>query len=98
MNTASMNAVKDNKVYRIREEQKKAYLAQGFDITDDKGNVIERSPKSTVSYAEYEKVKNQLEELQRGMGQQKEEPPEEVKGATSDKKEQTKNGKAKEKP
>ena len=51
-----MKAVKNNKVYTIDETSKSAYLAQGFDITNDDGSVIERSPASTVSYGEYSKV------------------------------------------
>lgn len=51
-----MKAIKDNKVYTVDETTKGAYLAQGFNITDDEGNVIERSPSSTVSYEAYAKV------------------------------------------
>lgn len=51
-----MKAVKNNKVYTIDETAKSVYLAQGFDITDDNGNVIERSPSRIVSYEEYSKV------------------------------------------
>lgn len=51
-----MKAIKENKVYTITETQKDAYLSQGFDITDDKGEIIEHSPKSTVQYSEYEKL------------------------------------------
>lgn len=51
-----MKAIKDNKVYTVDETTKDAYLAQGFNITDDKGKVIERSPSSSVSYEVYSKV------------------------------------------
>lgn len=51
-----MKAIKANKVYTIDENAKAAYLAQGYDITDDAGNVVERSPSSTVSRAEYDKA------------------------------------------
>ena len=61
-----MLAIKANKVYRVDEVSKKSYLAQGYDIADDKGNVIEHSPKSTVPYADYEKVLKQLEETKAG--------------------------------
>ena len=61
-----MKAVKENKVYKIGEQQKGSYLAQGFDITDDKGKIIERSPKSTVPYVEYKKVLDELETLKKG--------------------------------
>ncbi len=51
-----MKAVKGNKVYTVDETSKKNYLAQGYDITDDNFNVIERSPTATVPYREYEKL------------------------------------------
>ncbi len=51
-----MKAIKANKIYTIDEASKDAYLAQGYDIADDDGNVVERSPQSTVKYSEYEKV------------------------------------------
>lgn len=51
-----MKAVKNNKIYTIDETAKSAYLAQGFDIVDDSGKVIEHSPSSTVSYDQYAKV------------------------------------------
>lgn len=56
-----MKAVKDNKEYDITENQKAEYLAQGYDIVQD-GKVIEYSPKKTISYSEYQKVKKELEE------------------------------------
>ena len=51
-----MKAIKDNKVYTVDETTKDAYLAQGFNITDDKGKVIERSPSCSVSEEVYSKV------------------------------------------
>lgn len=51
-----MKAVKNNKVYTIDEASRGTYLSQGFDITDDNGDIIERSPSRTVSYEEYSKV------------------------------------------
>lgn len=53
-----MRAVKANKQYTITENEKKSYLAQGFDIIDDDGT-IEHSPQATVSYSEYEKLLNE---------------------------------------
>lgn len=58
-----MKAVKGNKVYTVDEASKKDYLAQGYDITDDEFNVIERSPTATVPYREYEKVVKENEQL-----------------------------------
>lgn len=58
-----MKAVKGNKVYTVDELSKRDYLAQGYDITDDNYNVIERSPTATVPYREYEKVVKENEQL-----------------------------------
>ncbi len=51
-----MKAVKANKQYTIAETEKAAYLAQGYDIIDDSGAVVEHSPQATVAYSEHEKV------------------------------------------
>lgn len=48
-----MKAVKENKVYTITEQQRKAYAAQGFDITDDNGRIIEYAAGKTVPYTQY---------------------------------------------
>lgn len=53
-----MKAVKANKQYTIAENEKKSYLAQGFDIIDDNG-AIEHSPQATAPYSEYEKLLNE---------------------------------------
>lgn len=58
-----MKAVKGNKVYTVDELSKRDYLAQGYDITDDNYNVIERSPTATVPYREYEKAVKENEQL-----------------------------------
>jgi len=48
-----LKAVKANKEYTITEELKKRYLEDGYDIHDDKGNVIEYSPKKKIEYDKY---------------------------------------------
>ncbi len=58
-----MKAIKGNKVYTVDETSKRAYLSQGFDIVDDKGDIIEHSPVATVPYSEYVKLKTENEEL-----------------------------------
>lgn len=60
-----MLAIKDNKVYRVDENSKSSYLAQGFDICDDNGKVVEYSPSGTVSRADYNRVLAELEALKR---------------------------------
>lgn len=60
-----MLAVKANKQYRVDTSCKDRYLADGFDIADDEGKIIEKSPKATVPYKEYIKLKNELDELKK---------------------------------
>ena len=66
-----MKAVKENKVYEVTEETKKAYLAQGFDIVDDNFNVIERNPTATVPYREYDKLLEENNKLREELAQKK---------------------------
>ena len=58
-----MLAVKDNKVYRTDENSKDSYLAQGFDICDDNGKIVEYSTSGTVSRADYNKLLAELNTL-----------------------------------
>ena len=51
-----MTAEKENKVYTITEEQKATYMAEGFDIRDDEGNMIAYGAGKTVAYEDYMKV------------------------------------------
>ena len=51
-----MTAEKENKVYTITEEQKATYLAEGFDIRDDEGNIIAYGAGKTVAYEDYMKL------------------------------------------
>ena len=58
-----MKAIKDNKVYTVDEVTKKDYLAAGYDIIDDEGVIIEKSPSATVPYSEYARVCAENERL-----------------------------------
>lgn len=58
-----MKAKKENKVYDVNETTKIRYLAEGFDIYDDNGRILEMSDKKTISYEEYEKVLNEIKKL-----------------------------------
>ncbi len=58
-----MKAVKANKEYTVTEENRASYVAQGFDILDDKGKVIQNGKGKTVDYGEYEKLKAAHEKL-----------------------------------
>ncbi|MDE5771361.1 MAG: hypothetical protein K2I06_06995 [Ruminococcus sp.] len=61
-----MLAIKDNKVYRTDENAKNSYLAQGFDICDDNGKIVEYSDFGTVKRADYDKVLAELNALKSG--------------------------------
>lgn len=56
-----LKALKANKEYSIGEEQKTAYLEDGFDIYED-GVLIEHSPKKKIEYGKYAALKKELEE------------------------------------
>jgi len=58
-----MKAIKDNKIYTVDDTSKDAYLAQGYDIYGDNGELIERSPSSTVSRREYDELLNKYNKL-----------------------------------
>ena len=58
-----MVAVKANKQYTITEAEKKSYLAQGYDIIDDAGTVVEHSPLATVPYSRFEAAEAEIEQL-----------------------------------
>lgn len=54
-------AIKANKVYLVNENTKEEFLRQGYNIIDEKGNLVESSEKAKVPYEKYEKVKKELE-------------------------------------
>lgn len=57
-----MEARKENKVYRIDDQQKNSYLKQGFDIYDEDGNIIEYTPLKKIKYSDHLKIVNELRE------------------------------------
>ncbi|EOU1914375.1 hypothetical protein F6J61_05460 [Clostridium perfringens] len=59
-----MKAIKKNKVYTISETEKSYYIAQGYDILDDEGEIISYGAGKSVSYEEYRKVKDRLDLLE----------------------------------
>ena len=71
-----MLAQKDNKTYTITEQEKKMYLADGYDIYSDEGELLERSPSATVSWAVYEKALARIKELEAEFAEKKEAEPE----------------------
>lgn len=62
-----MIAKKDNKEYSVTNESKSIYLKDGYDIYSDEGEIIEYSPKKTISYnehvAEIKTLKEQIANL-----------------------------------
>lgn len=60
-----MRAKKENKVYRITTEAEKArYLKEGFDIYNEKGEIVEHSPLKKIAYGEYDKLKKEKAALE----------------------------------
>ena len=76
-----MKATKGNKVYTIDETQKAMYQAQGYDITDDAGNIIENGAGKSVSYEEYKTLEERALKLEKENKKLKEENKELKKSA-----------------
>lgn len=76
-----MKAVMENKVYTIDETQKAMYQAQGYDIIDDEGNVIQYGAGKSVSYEEYRALEEKVAKLEKENKKLKEENKELKKGA-----------------
>lgn len=76
-----MKATKGNKVYTIDETQKSMYQAQGYDIIDDDGKVIEYGAGKSVSYEEYKALEEKTTKLTNENKKLKEEIKELKKGA-----------------
>lgn len=60
-----MRAIKGNKVYTIVDAEKAFYVKQGFDITDDKGKVIQNGAGKKVSMEEFQVLKEENEKLKK---------------------------------
>lgn len=76
-----MKATKGNKVYTIDETQKATYKAQGYDIIEDDGTVIEYGAGKTVSYEEFKALEEKAVKLEKENKKLKEEIKELKKGA-----------------
>lgn len=66
-----MLAKKLNRVYTISEVEKDAYLKRGFDIVNEKGEIVEASADKKISYAEHIK---KIEELKAALEKANEVP------------------------
>ncbi|WP_394883770.1 hypothetical protein [Clostridium tertium] len=76
-----MKATRGNKVYTIDETQKATYKAQGYDITEDDGTVIEYGVGKSVSYEEYKTLEEKAAKLEKENKKLKDEIKELKKGA-----------------
>lgn len=76
-----MKAVMENKVYTIDETQKTMYQAQGYDIIDDEGKVIQYGAGKSVSYEEYKTLEQKALKLEKENKKLKDEIKELKKGA-----------------
>lgn len=59
-----MKATRGNKVYTIDETQKAMYQAQGYDIVDDEGKIVQYGAGKTVSYEEYKALEEKVSKLE----------------------------------
>lgn len=76
-----MKATKGNKVYTIDETQKESYVAQGYDIVDDEGNMIKYGAGKSVAYEKYKELEEKATKLEKENKKLKEEIKELKKGA-----------------
>ena len=60
-----MKASKDNKVYTIDRNQQEYYIAQGYDISDDEGNIVSYGVGKSVSYKEHKELEEKYAELEK---------------------------------
>jgi hypothetical protein len=80
-----MLAQKDNKTYTISEAEKKMYLADGYDIYSDEGELLERSPSAAVSWAVHERALARIKELEAELAEKEGKESEQSKGGKSKK-------------
>lgn len=76
-----MKATKGNKVYTIDETQQAMYQAQGYDIVEDNGTVIQYGAGKSVSYEEYKALEEKAMKLEKENKKLKKENEELKKGA-----------------
>lgn len=75
-----MKAVKGNKEYTISDTEKRAYIAQGYDILSDDGEIISYGAGKTVPYEKYVELEKENQELKKEFELLKSEPPVENEG------------------
>ena len=58
-----MKALKANKEYTITEQEQERYIAEGYDIADNEGNIIAYGKGKTVPYEKYKEVLEKSEKI-----------------------------------
>lgn len=58
-----MKAIKENRVYTITEADQKRFIAEGYDIRDDDGNLIAFGAGKTVPFGKYAEALKRIEDL-----------------------------------
>lgn len=58
-----MQAIKENRVYTITEADVESFRAEGYDVYDDKGNVVAYGKGKTVAFDTYVKVVEENKKL-----------------------------------
>ena len=81
-----MKAVKANKVYTITEAEKQRYIDEGYDICNDKGEIIAYGRGKTVPMEKYLELQKELETLKAPEKEEKA-PEKEEKAPKKEKKE-----------
>lgn len=59
-----MIAIKSNRQYTINETDVQSFAKEGYDIYDDKGNLVAYGMGKSVPYEKYMKMTERVEELQ----------------------------------
>ena len=59
-----MVALKENRQYTINDTDVQAFAKEGYDVYDDKGNIVAYGIGKTVPYEKYAKLMMQVESLQ----------------------------------
>lgn len=60
-----MQAIKDNAVYRVNDENKEEYRSRGFDIYDDNGKLLAYGVGKVVPIEKYVELQKELDALKK---------------------------------
>ena len=59
-----MVAIKENRQYTISETDVQSFAKEGYDVYDDRGNLVAYGMGKTVPYEKYARLMEQVESLQ----------------------------------